>query len=287
MSDQLSLFGRADAAIGADRSRPIPMPRRGSSRAIPDNNVVLEASAGTGKTSVLVTRYVNLLTRGVDPANILAITFTRKAAAEMRERIIRELRRAAGAVDVRPRPLGGDPRSARRHPDQHDRRFLPVAAARVPARGGSRSRLRHGGRDRGAAARRSVARQVARDLRRAARSASPTWRSCSRSSGLTRTREGSPTCCSGVWSPGTCSIGSSSAAPRTSTPTPCAAARSSRSIDLFATVSRRAARSSWPRAGPPAALPAAGAGSPAARVVPDGGQRRRPRIDEPGRRGTS
>ena len=61
----------------------------------PDHHVVLEASAGTGKTSVLVTRYVNLLTRGVDPANILAITFTRKAAAEMRERIIRELRRAA------------------------------------------------------------------------------------------------------------------------------------------------------------------------------------------------
>jgi ATP-dependent helicase/nuclease subunit A len=61
----------------------------------PAQNVVLEASAGTGKTSVLVTRYVNLLMRGVDPANILAITFTRKAAAEMRERIIRDLRRAA------------------------------------------------------------------------------------------------------------------------------------------------------------------------------------------------
>ena len=56
---------------------------------------MLEASAGTGKTSVLVWRYVNLLKAGVEPANILAITFTRKAAAEMRERIVRELKAAA------------------------------------------------------------------------------------------------------------------------------------------------------------------------------------------------
>ena len=58
----------------------------------PRHNVVLEASAGTGKTSVLVQRYVNLLRAGVDPSNVLAMTFTRQAAAEMRERIITRLR---------------------------------------------------------------------------------------------------------------------------------------------------------------------------------------------------
>ena len=61
----------------------------------PHRNVVLEASAGTGKTTVLVSRYLNLLKAGVDPANILAITFTRKAAAEMRQRIVHELQKAA------------------------------------------------------------------------------------------------------------------------------------------------------------------------------------------------
>ncbi|HJO39476.1 MAG: UvrD-helicase domain-containing protein [Vicinamibacterales bacterium] len=65
----------------------------------PSRNIVLEASAGTGKTTVLVERYLNLLRAGVDPANILAITFTRKAAMEMRERILGTLRRAAGQSD--------------------------------------------------------------------------------------------------------------------------------------------------------------------------------------------
>ena len=104
-SPQLSLFDVVQPEPPAvlppapqDVGPPLPPDPDASARSFavdPGNNVVLEASAGTGKTSVLVSRYVNLLKRGVDPANILAITFTRKAAAEMRERILRELGEAA------------------------------------------------------------------------------------------------------------------------------------------------------------------------------------------------
>ncbi|MYB32682.1 MAG: AAA family ATPase, partial [Acidobacteria bacterium] len=57
----------------------------------PGRNVVLRASAGTGKTTVLTSRYVRLVEAGVPPRNILALTFTRKAAQEMKDRILREL----------------------------------------------------------------------------------------------------------------------------------------------------------------------------------------------------
>src|SRR4051812_16620056 len=97
-SSQLSLFDVSEAAMTMVAVAPQPVDPDARARQIavdPRQNVVLEASAGTGKTSVLVFRYINLLKAGVDPANILAMTFTRKAAAEMRERIIRELKASA------------------------------------------------------------------------------------------------------------------------------------------------------------------------------------------------
>ncbi|HUF48644.1 MAG TPA: UvrD-helicase domain-containing protein [Vicinamibacterales bacterium] len=68
----------------------------------PAHHIVLEASAGTGKTRVLVDRYVRLASLGVDPRHILAVTFTRKAAAEMRERVLAELGRQAEAGRLAP-----------------------------------------------------------------------------------------------------------------------------------------------------------------------------------------
>ncbi len=53
----------------------------------PAVHAALSASAGTGKTQVLTARVLRLLLRGVDPATILCLTFTKAGAAEMANRI--------------------------------------------------------------------------------------------------------------------------------------------------------------------------------------------------------
>lgn len=58
-------------------------------------NTAIIASAGTGKTYRLAMRFVKLMSLGARPSEILTLTFTRSAAAEMLERILKVLAKAA------------------------------------------------------------------------------------------------------------------------------------------------------------------------------------------------
>ena len=79
MTNRLGVEQRAAAAIGGGPIRVV-------------------AGAGTGKTAVIAERFRRLVANGTSPASILVMTFTERAAAEMRERIEDQIDAAAPAV---------------------------------------------------------------------------------------------------------------------------------------------------------------------------------------------
>ncbi len=87
--------GDVGAPIHPDRSGLagglVPDPEQELAAAHPGGPALVLAGPGTGKTSVLIRRILRVLGDGADPSSILALTFTNKAARELRDRLERDL----------------------------------------------------------------------------------------------------------------------------------------------------------------------------------------------------
>ena len=154
---------RMDLVSPPAATRRLPPTAAQRRAAEPACSIWVTASAGTGKTRVLADRVLRLLLAGSAPRQLLCLTFTKAAAAEMVARVQQELGRLATSPEqqlasgtcgsARPRRHGRGagarahsarrgPRPARRPADHDHPRLLPVAAQALPARGGRRAPFR-------------------------------------------------------------------------------------------------------------------------------------------------
>lgn len=109
----------------------------------PQASVWVSANAGTGKTAVLVKRFLRLLLAGASPESILCLTYTKTAAAEMQNRLLKTLSGWALMPDAELRETLGN--LLRKPFDDADERTARRLFARVlEARGGLKIHTIHG-----------------------------------------------------------------------------------------------------------------------------------------------
>ncbi|PKK91744.1 MAG: hypothetical protein CVV64_03515 [Candidatus Wallbacteria bacterium HGW-Wallbacteria-1] len=101
-----NIISNINFPCSADMDHPVVQAMSPSPEQLPgirarNCDVVMVAGAGTGKTRTLVARYLSLLAEGLPIRSIMAVTFTQKAAREMRSRVRREIGKYVESLKMR------------------------------------------------------------------------------------------------------------------------------------------------------------------------------------------